>query len=450
MPLPALFRAAAAAGASSSTPAASARELQPRATAPAAAGHGVGAIVNVGGTLYVLATHAGNNELHGTAARSGNYYGTNVVDGDSSLGSWSDPALRGEFTWAGTRTRDDGRLLAEGIARARLRLPRSTFTGFPPATLYARLTLGDGGVTYFALARNSDRDSGSGRGGMATGVYAWAAATTGAISSGQPGDRFQVDLFTNAAFSVALPLHTVNVWQPLRSDAAQQRTDAQIEELARDAAGAALVAGGARSGVGPHLHAERRRRQDRRRAPAGHGGRPQARREHPGQAALVARRDQRRSEAAGRHRHQHRRARRGRRAHHRGGAPQAPGRRRVGRRGRLRAAAARPHPRLEDGGDSVPGAALDPAHLVSQSAEHPGHLPGQRRHRARRDRDVGVYPVGRERPGEPRQVHAHRRIAEHHAHDERPVPQKDGTEPAAAARRRSGGPRRPRSRSRYR
>ena len=166
------------------------------------------------------------------------------MDGDSSLGSWSDPALRGEFTWAGTRTRDDGRLLAEGIAGARLRLPRSTFTGFPPATLYARLTLGDGGVTYFALARNSDRDTGSGRGGMATGVYAWAAATTGAISSGQPGDRFQVDLFTNAAFSVALPLHTANVWQPLRSDAAQQRTDARIEELARDAAGAALVAGG--------------------------------------------------------------------------------------------------------------------------------------------------------------------------------------------------------------
>ena len=244
MPLPALFRAAAASGASSSTPAASARELQPRAAAPAAAGHSVGAIVNVGGTLYVLATHAGNNELHGTAARSGNYYGTNVVDGDSSLGSWSDPALRGEFTWAGTGTRDDGRLLAEGIAVARLRLPRSTFTGFPPATLYARLTLGDGGVTYFALARNSDRDTGSGRGGMATGVYAWAAATTGEISSGQPGDRFQVDLFTNAAFSVALPLHTVNVWQPLRSDAAQQRTDARIEELARDAAGAALAAGG--------------------------------------------------------------------------------------------------------------------------------------------------------------------------------------------------------------
>ena len=58
--------------------------------------------MNVSGDLYVLVGSGGNNQFHGTAERDGNYLGTKVVDGESHVGSFVDPAVRGEVTWVYT------------------------------------------------------------------------------------------------------------------------------------------------------------------------------------------------------------------------------------------------------------------------------------------------------------------------------------------------------------
>ena len=67
---------------------------------PSTDGYGVGDIENVKGVLYVLADKSDNNQFHGTARLDSNekYLGAIEVDGESDVGSFVDPKVKGEVT----------------------------------------------------------------------------------------------------------------------------------------------------------------------------------------------------------------------------------------------------------------------------------------------------------------------------------------------------------------
>ena len=201
--------------------------------APAISGFTVGDMVDVDGILHVLASSVANGTLHGTAARiDSNYLGVIVIPNATHQGSWSDPAIRAEFTWAPT---------AEGVALARLRLLRSGFTGAPPANLYVQAQTKQDFTDLF-FTRDTGRDTGSGQGGSATGVYAWRTETTGArIGSTEVGEKFQINIATNSFGGTPLEIHEAARWEPVAAASASDNQD--IAEIARDAVGKALSDG---------------------------------------------------------------------------------------------------------------------------------------------------------------------------------------------------------------
>ncbi len=200
--------------------------------APPVTNYTAGDVVNVGGVLHVLAEQAGTNEIHGTAARDGDYYGVRKIEHTTDLGKWSDPALRAEFVWAG-RDADDN-ALQEGIPLAKMRLPKTLWpSANPPAVLQAQVR-GDGWAD-FGLNRAPAHDT--------TTAYGWEAEATGNACTTQPGDQFVLGVYTDAAFAVPFPLSETDVWKYL-NPAVPQRSADQVAELARDAAGKALAGGG--------------------------------------------------------------------------------------------------------------------------------------------------------------------------------------------------------------
>lgn len=205
-------------------------DLTPRPAVPAGAGFSVGEIINVQGRFYVLASRVANGTLHGTAVQiDSNYYGVLVIPNATHQGSWSDPAIRAEFTWAP---------VAEGVDLARLRLPRSTFGAAPPQQLWVQMRsahdFGD-----FLVERDSSRDTGSGTGPTATGVYAWATGTTDVrVEDTTVGVAFSVSIFTDTWGGTPLEIHEADRWEPYTD-----RTVDALHEAARDAVGAALAKG---------------------------------------------------------------------------------------------------------------------------------------------------------------------------------------------------------------
>ena len=105
--------------------------MAPLATLPDVADHSVGDIVNVEGALYVLTAAPRTNQFQGTAGSDGDYLGTIVV-GDSRVGSFLDPAAKGEVTWFdSTKTRGSKALV-------RLRIVSAAFAADPPQLLRAQ------------------------------------------------------------------------------------------------------------------------------------------------------------------------------------------------------------------------------------------------------------------------------------------------------------------------
>ena len=209
-------------------------------TAPAITGFGEGDIIDVGGVLHVLASATGNGDLHGTAAQiDSNYLGVIVIPHATHQGSWSDPAIRAEFTWAPE---------AENIPLARLRLPRTAFMAAPPGTLYVQFRSADN-TSDVQMTRDTSRDTGSGTGSTATGVYAWDSGATGVrIPDDTVGEAFLV-VVSEASFGGApLEFHEADRWQPLAGGGTARTADA-IKELARDAVAAALIKGSPRGDV---------------------------------------------------------------------------------------------------------------------------------------------------------------------------------------------------------
>ena len=205
-------------------------DLEPRSAAPSSTGLSVGAIINVQGRFYVLASMVANGTLHGTSVQvNTNYWGVLVIPNATHQGSWSDPAIRAEFTWAP---------VAEGVDLARLRLPRNTFTGNPPQQLFVQMRsardFGD-----FLVERDSSRDTGAGTGPTATGVYAWATGTTDVrVEDTTVGVHFDVSIYTDTWGGTPLEIHEADRWEPY-----VDRTVDQLHEAARDAVGAALAKG---------------------------------------------------------------------------------------------------------------------------------------------------------------------------------------------------------------
>ena len=119
--------------------------MAPLATLPDVANHSVGDMVNVKGALYVLTAAPRTNEFQGTAGSTGDgYVGTIVVDGDSRVGSFFDPAAKGEVTWRA----------ANGQTAVRLRILRTAFAADPPRTLSVRIVDQFGSGTKVTLNRD--------------------------------------------------------------------------------------------------------------------------------------------------------------------------------------------------------------------------------------------------------------------------------------------------------
>ena len=178
---------------------------------PSSEGYGVGDIENVKGVLYVLADKSDNNQFHGTAGLDSNeeYLGAIKVDGESAIGSFVDPEVRGEVTWVHTDLQ--GKSAATNVPLVRLRILRSAFTGAPfdgtpPATLYVRIVDQSGQTTEVVLnERDQPRDT--------TGVYAWKSADTGPAIDAQPGDTFTASVYSDRTFTTPVNVHNAHVWQ---------------------------------------------------------------------------------------------------------------------------------------------------------------------------------------------------------------------------------------------
>ena len=209
--------------------------LSPEAAVPAAAGHTIGEIINVGGDLYELETETDHNRLHGTAAATSDFYGVTNIPGDTAAGTWDDPGVTAEFLWAAA---PDGLKTNEQAPDAKLRLPRSTFTGAPPQHLYVQVQFSDRSVTNYTLTRDPALDTGSGTGSGATGVFGWSAADTGAISEAHPPVSFTASIFSNANNTGPVEIHEAPRWKRYDDGGASPttgRTDDQVKSLARDA-----------------------------------------------------------------------------------------------------------------------------------------------------------------------------------------------------------------------
>ena len=134
--------------------------MAPLAELPAVAGYSVGDMVNVKGALYVLTAAPRTNEFQGTAGSDGDYLGTIVV-GDSRVGSFVGPEVKGEVTWIASKPADDS-----DTKIVRLRIVRAAFTGRQLPKLYVRITdqIGRGSIVAM-LTPDSGRTN--------TAVYAW-------------------------------------------------------------------------------------------------------------------------------------------------------------------------------------------------------------------------------------------------------------------------------------
>ena len=206
----------------------SSSEIAPAAL-PAAAGYDVGDMWNAAGVLHVLRENDAT-DLTGTLGnQDANYVGVVRIDSVTSVGAWSDPAIRAEYTTV--------KAGIEGHPLHRIRLPKALWTSTPPETLYFRAVLVRGGRTQgvadIVATRNSDRDT--------TTVYAWASSADDVrLDDPQVGDRVTLYGFT-APFHTGLRMTTVRHWNPYQTST--QRADSAVQELARDATAKALIAG---------------------------------------------------------------------------------------------------------------------------------------------------------------------------------------------------------------
>ena len=190
-------------------------ELHPLSTAPPAAGHQVGDIVNVGGDLYeVRASTDDPSVLRGVSGADPtdtDYVGVRRVDGAADVGSFADPALRAEFEWLPS---------ADSDYLQRVRLERRLFAAAPPAAISARLYASGWWHGFWwsdTFVRDATRDTGAGAGPTATGVYAWRVEGTRGTGSRIPvpaGQHVRVSLFADASWTAPLTVHTRDRWEP--------------------------------------------------------------------------------------------------------------------------------------------------------------------------------------------------------------------------------------------
>ena len=209
-------------------------ELEAHGSLPAVANHSVGDIVNYNGTLYIVVDDsATGNLMAGTAGRTTTTpyrYGVVDISGISKVGSFHDPGQMGEFTWKGYNP-DTDNFYDDNDTSARLRLPKTYWTGAPNNKLYGRVA-SPHGYADFEFSRDSARD---------TSTY-WAYATVGGGENLEiiTGQDFNLYLYTDIRYSTEFSFHGSNYWHKLSIGIDAQRSDDRVEELARDAVGVAL------------------------------------------------------------------------------------------------------------------------------------------------------------------------------------------------------------------